>query len=149
MLRAVPLRPRLLVGVFTLSLACTGAPPFREVDIHATDYAFRTPPTLPAGLTAFRLINEGTVKHEVQLFRLRAGMTMELAAKLVARDSIPDADGDPWGSVLIASPGHTALERVLVPLVRGELYAMICEFRNADSLPSHAKLGMVGLLRVE
>lgn len=140
---------RMLAGLSVLSLACSRPPSYREVDIHATDYAFRVPATLPPGMTAFRLVNDGTVSHEVQLFRFRAGMTPELATSLLAHDSIPDPDADAWGSVLIASAGHAALERILVPLVRGELYGLMCEFRNADSLPRHAKMGMVALLRVE
>lgn len=141
---------RVLPGSFAaLSLACARPPAYREVEIHATDYAFQVPQTLPAGLTAFRFVNDGSVSHEVQLFRFRPGMAPELASRLLTRDSIPDADADAWGSVLIASAGHAALERILVPLVRGELYALMCQFRNADSLPRHTKLGMVALLRVE
>ena len=79
----------------------------------------------------------------------RIGMTPDLAGRLLARDSIPDADADSWGSVLIANSGKTATERVLIPLISGELYALMCQFRNADSLPQHAKLGMVALERVE
>ncbi len=150
MLHAASRLPCLLLGLFAVpSLSCAGAPSFREVDIHALDYAFRVPATLPPGLTAFRFINEGRVLHEVQLFRFRAGMSAEVAGKLLARDSIPDQDADPWGSVLIASPGQTAVAQIMVPLVHGELYALVCEFRNADSLPKHAKMGMVALLRVE
>lgn len=132
-----------------MASGCAKPAPFREVDIHATDYSFRAPATLPAGLTAFRFVNDGAVNHEVQLFRFRSGITPELAATLLAHDSIPEPDADAWGSVLIANAGLAAHERILVPLARGELYALICEFRNADSLPRHARLGMVALLRVE
>jgi hypothetical protein len=139
----------LLAGLATRALACSGHEGFREVDIHATEYTFRVPQTLPPGLTAFRFINDGAVSHEVQLFRFRPGTTPEAAGRLIVGDRIADADADAWGSVLIANAGHTALERILVPLVRGELYALMCQFRNADSLPRHAKLGMVALLRVD
>lgn len=142
-------RPTLAAALAALSLSCAQPAGFREVDIHATDYAFRVPQTLPPGLTAFRLINDGAVSHEVQLFRFRPGMTPEEAGRLIVGDSIPDADADAWGSVLIANAGHAALERILVPLVHGELYALMCQFRNADSLPRHAKLGMVAVLRVD
>ena len=146
------MRPRCMLysaALIALAGACQAAPALREVDIHATEFAFRVPATLPAGLTAFRFINDGTVSHEVQLYRLRNGIAPELAAKMVGRDSVPDTDSDAWGSVLIAGPGKTATERVLISLVSGEQYALICEFRNADSLPHHSKLGMVALVRVE
>jgi hypothetical protein len=50
--------------------------------------------------------------------------------------------------VLIAFPGVTAHEEVLIPLLRGERYALMCEFRDTPAKPKHTMLGMVALLDV-
>lgn len=53
------------------------------------------------------------------------------------------------GSVLWAPPGVTTHERVLVDMSAGETYALLCAFRDADSLPQHIQLGMVAVLEVD
>src|SRR5947199_5634014 len=46
------------------------------VTITATDYAFGGPDTLPAGLTTFRLVNQGKELHHANLVRLGEGKTV-------------------------------------------------------------------------
>src|SRR5207249_11006022 len=46
------------------------------VTITATDYAFGMPDTIPAGLTTFRLVNQGKELHHASLVRLRDGKTV-------------------------------------------------------------------------
>jgi len=53
------------------------------------------------------------------------------------------------GAVLITSPGTAAREQVIIRLGQGEVYGLLCEFRNADSLPRHSAMGMWAVLRVE
>lgn len=127
--------------------ACTSQP--RVVDIHATNYAFSAPATLPPGPTSFRLVNDGTVLHEVQLFRFHSGISADSAATLLASGSMPEEAYDTSGAVLITAPGTTAHEQVVIPLGKGEVYALLCEFRDADSLPQHSTMGMWATLRVE
>jgi hypothetical protein len=119
------------------------------VDIHGRDYGFTAPGTVSPGLTAFRFINDGTVLHEVQLFRFHPGLTADSAAKLLAAGPLPLAAYDTSGSVLITAPGTTAHEQVVIPLAQGEVYGLVCEFRNADSLPRHSTLGMWAIMKVE
>jgi hypothetical protein len=135
-----------LAAATALSCAAPQAP--RTVDIVARSYAFGVPPTLPAGPAVFRLINEAAVSHEVQLYRFKAGVTPEAARKMMAADSVPDAAADAWGSVLIAGPHDTTSERILVDLKSGEMYALVCEFRDGPGKPKHALLGMFALLQV-
>jgi hypothetical protein len=118
------------------------------VTIEATEYAFRVPATLPPGLTAFRFVNRGKVAHEVQLFRFDKRVDAKTARSYLAAGDAPDSAADPSGSVLIAFPGVTAHEEVLVQLERGELYALICGFRDAPDKPKHASLGMTALIEV-
>lgn len=141
---------RLIAASLVLSLpACSPVPGVRDVPIHAADYAFRVQDAVPPGLAAFRLINDGKHWHELQLFRFRPGVSPDSARTLLAVNQIPDAARDSTGSVLIAGAGLSSRERILVQLTRGELYGLICDFRDADSLPRHSKLGMFKLVRIE
>ena len=127
----------------------TNTAPLRHVTIEAVDYAFRAPATLTPGLTAFQFVNHGTVPHEVQLFRFAPAVSKQQAQAYLLAGDAPDSAADPSGSVLIAYAGITAREEILVPLARGERYALICGFRDAPGKPKHATLGMVALLEVQ
>ena len=120
----------------------------RHVTIVATDYAYQVPAVVPSGITAFRFVNRGTYAHEVQLFRFLPSVSAKAARAYLVAGNVPDSAADPSGSVLIAYPGVTAHEEVLIPLVRGERYALMCEFRDAPAKPKHTTLGMVALLEV-
>jgi hypothetical protein len=120
----------------------------RHVTIVATDYAYQVPAVVPSGMTAFRFVNRGTHPHEVQLFRFLPSVSAKAARAYLVAGNVPDSAADPSGSVLIAYPGVTAHEEVLIPLVRGERYALMCEFRDAPAKPKHTTLGMVTLLEV-
>jgi len=119
-----------------------------HVTIVATDYAYQVPMVVPSGMTAFQFVNRGTHPHEVQLFRFLPSVSAKAARAYLIAGNVPDSAADPSGSVLIAFPGVTAHEAVLVPLVSGERYALMCEFRDAPAKPRHTMLGMVALLEV-
>jgi hypothetical protein len=121
---------------------------FQDAEIEAVDYAYRAPAVVDPGLVAFRFTNHGRVAHEVQIFRFRAGTTVELANRYLQTGTVPDSVADASGSVLIANAGLTAPERVLVQAVPGELYALMCQFRDSTGKPQHASMGMVALVRV-
>jgi hypothetical protein len=129
-------------------LASEQASSMRHVTIVATDYAYQVPAVVPSGMTAFRFVNRGTHPHEVQLFRFLPSVSAKAARAYLVAGNVPDSAADPSGSVLIAYPGVTAHEEVLIPLVRGERYALMCEFRDAPAKPKHTTLGMVALLEV-
>ena len=129
-------------------LANQQASSIRHVTIVATDYAYQVPAVVPSGMTAFRFVNRGTHPHEVQLFRFLPSVSAKAAHAYLVAGNVPDSAADPSGSVLIAYPGVTAHEEVLIPLVRGERYALMCEFRDAPAKPKHTTLGMVALLEV-
>jgi hypothetical protein len=136
--------------ILLAALICAGcrAPRFREADIEAVDYAFRAPAVVAPGLVAFRFTNHGRVPHEVQIFRFNAGTTVDIANRYLKTGSVPDSAADASGSVLIANAGLMAPERVLIEAKPGELYALMCQFRDAAGKPQHASLGMVALVRV-
>jgi hypothetical protein len=139
---------RLPFGVaLLLGVACTQTS--RTVEIHGQDYAFMAPAAVPPGSTIFRFVNDGSVLHELQLFQFRKGTSPKAAATLLAAGPLPDSAYEGSGAVLITSPGTAAREQVIIPLGRGEVYGLLCQFRNADSLPRHSAMGMWAVLRVE
>jgi len=138
----------LLVGL--VGAACRPAPaPFARVRIAARDYAFGAPRTVPPGQTAFRLVNEGTVRHEVQLYRFRPGISADSALHMIATNEIPDEAIDVGGGVLIIGPADSARQQLLLTLQPGEVYGLECAFRDAPGQPQHRDLGMYGVLEVQ
>src|SRR5262245_58430853 len=149
MMRArVSLLAGLAVSLFSGSVPATPEPPLRHVTITARDYAFIIPVRIPPGLTAFHFVNHGAVPHEVQFFRFNRGLSAALARGYLAQGAVPDSVADRSGSVLIAAPGDSVREALLVELRAGERYALLCQFRDSAGKPPHTQLGMVGLLEV-
>src|SRR3989441_10733374 len=74
------MRPCLLAAGFVACAACArpasqAAGP-NVVTITASDYAFGAPDTIPAGLTTFRLVNQGKELHHASLVRLGDGKSV-------------------------------------------------------------------------
>lgn len=133
-----------------LAGGCAPATPaIRHERVIAKDYAFGFPRALPAGPTAFRLINQGSVNHEVQIYKFKAGLSADSALRLLATDKITEADIDPDGGVLIAAASDSTQQELLATLRPGEVYALECAFRNAPDQPKHRDLGMVSIFTVE
>ena len=137
----------LTAGSMMTIVACA-ASPVHDVTITARDYAFTIPPSVPAGLTAFHFVNRGKVLHEVQFFRFNPDVPATTARAYLATGNVPDSVADHSGSVLIASPGDSVRESLLVQLRPGERYALLCQFHDSAGKPQHTQLGMVGLLEV-
>lgn len=137
----------LRIGVLA-AVSCT-QPPTRVVDITALNYAFQAPASLPPGPARVRLINAGTVPHEMQLFLFRPGISPDSGRRLLAAEHLPDSLADSSGAVLIAAPHTTAPEQVYVDLQPGRLYALVCQFRNSATAPRHDRLGMFAVLQVD
>lgn len=128
--------------------SCSSRAP-RVVDITAINYAFHAPATIPPGPARFRLVNAGTVPHEVQLFVFKPGISADSGRALLNRlDRVPDSLADSSGAVLIAAPHTTAPEEVYVDLQAGRVYALLCQFRDSANAQRHDRLGMFGVLQV-
>jgi uncharacterized cupredoxin-like copper-binding protein len=139
---------RILIAVVMMTTVACAAAPVHDVTITARDYAFTIPASVPAGLTAFHFVNRGKVPHEVQFFRFNPGVSATTARAYLATGSVPDSVADPSGSVLIATPGDSVREALLVQLRPGERYALLCQFHDSAGKPQHTQLGMVGLIEV-
>ena len=142
-----------LAGLCTVMAACASPGPAagatQEVVIHATDYAFRVPQTAKPGPTVFVFSNEGSVVHEVQLFRISKEISADSIGRMLARDDVPEHVVDPEAGVLIGPPGTTVTQKLLIELKAGEIYGLRCEFDTGPTKTKHSKMGMFWVLRVE
>ena len=119
----------------------------RPVTIVGLDYAFQAPDTLPAGPVIFSLVNRGSVRHEMVFYVLNEGRTLRdylNAATAQERQGLGRAAG-----LILAEPGQPALARMVVNLVKGERYVLLCNLRDAPEKPPHNKLGMGKALTIK
>lgn len=129
------LLPALLSG-------CTEEETTNEVTVLGIDYAFDAPDTLPPGPTAVAFENRGQVPHEMILVRLKEGVTLEEVTQAVQGGSDPSEFTEGGPGILIAGPGETAASRLLVDLIPGRTYALVCNFQDEPDAPPHTALGM-------
>lgn len=148
----MPLPTRLLLlGAVPLLMSGRAQPPMHHLRIEAHDYAYVVAATAPAGPTVVEFVNRGTVRHEVQFFRLARGVTAEQARSYLAKGDVPwsAVDTTAGAGVLIAASGNSASEGLYVNLATGEHYALMCNFQDSPKALQHAKMGMVALVTVQ
>lgn len=140
---------RLGLLVILGSVACTAREAaVNDVAVRGTDYAFTVPESLPPGRTAFTFENAGQVPHEMILVRLKEGVTLPQVLEAASGGQDP-ADFTEGGlAILIASPGDTAGARMLVDLLPGRTYALVCNFEDGEGKPPHIALGMAKAIAV-
>ena len=121
-----------VAGILTIA-ACTEKPAEQaevaapvapqEITVHARDFAFDAPDTIPAGLTTIRLINDGPGLHHGQLLRIDSSKTF---ADAVA--AIPQQVNFPSWLVAVGGPNAVAAgdtSAVTQDLAPGN-YMLIC-----------------------
>ena len=118
------------------------------VTITATDYAFGMPDTIPAGLTTFRLVNQGKELHHASLVRLGEGKSAAdfqagLAAAMKSHTPPPS-----WmtfaGGPNAVTLGDTA---IATQMLEPGSYAFVCWIPSLDGIP-HVMKGMMHPLLV-
>lgn len=129
--------------------SCAPGDRLREVTVVGTDYAFQVPESVPAGPTAFAFENRGRVDHELLISLLKPGATLQQAldAESAGRDAGEFLESA--SSVLYAEPGESSTARLLLDLIPGRTYAVVCLMRDAEQAPPHAAMGMVTSFTVE
>lgn len=143
-----PVGPALALG---LGLAAACSPPVQtpvEVLVRATEYAFDAPDSLPAGLVAFGLENTGRVPHELIVVGLRPEASVAEILRRDKADSTWRHLREPPSGILTADSGQRTPGRLLVDLVPGRRYLLVCSFQDSDSAPPHLHLGMVRVVSV-
>lgn len=140
---------RLGVVAILCCVACTAREAaVNHVAVKGTDYAFDVPETLPAGQTAFTFENAGQVPHEMILVRLKEGVTLPQVLEAASAGTDPAEFTEGGAAILIASPGDTAGTRMLVDLLPGRTYALVCNFEDGAGKPPHVALGMAKSIEV-
>ena len=140
---------RLALASLAAAAACTRQPPAppphgpNVVTITATDFAFALPDTIPAGLTTFRLVNQGKELHHASLVRLGAGKSAaDFQAGLVAAMQ-SHAPPPAWmafvGGPNAVTAGDTA---TTTQVVEPGSYVLVCWIPSLDGTP-HVMKGMV------
>jgi hypothetical protein len=111
------------------------------VTFTATDYAFNGPSEIPAGLTVFRLANNGKEPHHMVLDQ---GRTYDSLLAALHVPGPPPTWAHLLGGPIAGDPGsESSTEHLLTP---GQ-YAVICFIPAADGKPHFAK-GMLKELKV-
>ncbi len=136
------LRTLAAAGLVLLLPGCATEEPPNEVTVIGIDYAFDLPDTLPPGPTAIAFENRGDVAHEMILVRLKEGVTLEDVMQGIQAGANPDELTEGGPGILMAGPGETAASRLLVDLLPGHTYALVCNFQDEPDAPPHTALGM-------
>jgi hypothetical protein len=115
--------------------AAAPAPP-AVVTVHAKDFAYTAPDTVPAGLVTFNLVNDGPDLHHATIVRLDSGKTAaDLDAALKTPGPLP-AWAVPLGGPNAPAPGDTS--DATLNLAAGH-YDMLCFVDVPGGVPHFAK----------
>lgn len=116
----------------------------RDLMVNAFNFAYRSPDTIPAGLTRIRMQNSGPDQHHVTLVRLEVGRTIrDLLARIEANEYNPS-----WVTYVGGpEPGPIGEEtNAIMDLAPGN-YVLLCFISGEDGIRHLAK-GMVRALTV-
>lgn len=124
------------VLAFTSLAAPARAQTGTVVDVVAHEYAFTMRDTIPAGLTTFRLRDEGAEWHHVKLVRLDSGRTL---AQMY--DALGKGEQFPAWMHFLGGPNAPAPNQVSSVTVELEpgLYAIWCNVNAPDGKPHWTK----------
>jgi hypothetical protein len=125
-----------------------------EVKVVGRDFTFDAPAMLSAGMTTFVFENVGVVRHEMILILLRHEVTEQHIREAhqggitlrTLREQF--GDGEILG-ILLALPHQSSAGKLIVPLVRGRTYLLICQLEEPPGAPRHNMLSMYRTFRVE
>ena len=145
------MNPRLtlvLAGVLGLAAckkeAAPPAPTANVVTVHAVNYSFSAPDTIPAGLTTFQLVNNGTLLHHVQLIKIDSGRTFDSLLAALRNPGPPPRWMTDVAGPNPPEPGDTTW---LTTTLDAGHYAMICFIPDSNNAP-HFTRGMIRPLEV-
>jgi hypothetical protein len=130
-----------------LLISCSGqAGRNASINVSGVDYAFVAPDTVDPGPTTIRFSNRGDHRHELYVVRLKAGRSASEFAPLSGEQRRLLIEQS--GGILLAESNQEAPFRLLVDLLPGSTYALLCFLRDAVNAPQHSTLGMSRSLHV-
>ena len=83
------------------------------------------------------------------LVQLRPGATVDSVVRARQAGAPPQETSETPIGILIADPGDRTPGRLLVDLVAGRTYLLVCNFQDAPDKPRHIALGMVASFQVQ
>jgi hypothetical protein len=133
-----------LAPALVAQAAPAAAPGARVVAVVTHDYAFTLPDSLPAGLTTFRLRNEGREPHHLMLYRLDPGKRLgDVLAALNAGGAHPAWMHAVGGPNAVPHGGESVATVRLAP----GSYVAFCHVKGSDQVVHFSK-GMLKALTV-
>ena len=116
------------------------------VTVHAKDFAFVAPKSIPAGMTSFKLVNDGKNLHHMQIIKLEEGKTFaDLQAAMKVQGAPPPKWLVPVGGPNAAVPGGSV--EATLNLEAGN-YVIMCFIPSAGDPTPHFMKGMIQPLTV-
>jgi hypothetical protein len=115
------------------------------VTVHAKDFGFTAPKTIPAGVTSFKLVNDGQMLHHLQILKLEQGKTLADLQAAMKNPGPPPAWLVSVGGPNAAVPGNT-IEATL-NLEPGN-YLIACFIPSPGDPTPHVMKGMIQPLTV-
>jgi hypothetical protein len=119
--------------------ASVAAPAPNAVTVHAKDFSYDGPASIPAGMTTFKLVNDGPALHHLSIIRLDSGKTMQDLEQELAKPAAPPSWAVWEGGPNAPDPGKDAT--ATLSLQPGN-YVMICMVDLPGGIPHFAK-GMI------
>lgn len=126
--------------------ATTAEAPAADVEVRMFDFAYSMPDTVRAGLTTWKVVNDGPQPHEMIVLKLNDGVDFaELLAHL-QENGEHGMPAVPIGGVQGLTEGHAGYWTY--DLVPGE-YAVLCVIPDPETGQPHLALGMIAPFTVE
>lgn len=110
------------------------------VTIHAKEFAYEAPKSIAAGLTTFRLVNDGKQLHHLSIVKLDQGKTMKDFEAAMKSDGPPPEWIKAVGGPNAALPGSTV--EATLDLSAGN-YVFLCLIPSPGEQAPHFMKGMV------
>jgi hypothetical protein len=120
----------------------TGADGIANVTYTGVEYSFEGPDQIPAGWTRLTLDNQGQANHDLQVFKLEAGKTLEDVTQALAGEGPPDWV-QAYGSAAAAAGTQSSF---IVELTPGDY--VLLSFGDSEQGPPDAAQGMIKMVTV-
>jgi hypothetical protein len=115
------------------------------VTVHARDFGYTLPASIPAGQTTFRLVNDGKEFHHLSFLKLATGKTLADFQAALKTNGAPPAWATDAGGPNAAVPGGSV--EATLTLEAGN-YVLLCFISSPGESTPHMMKGMIASLAV-